>query len=118
MTNYLEKVSPNQFVIHTSKKRFRNDILKYGIRPNLGDSYKDNWPKYEWGEITPAIFVTNSSKISKAYGYDYRNEGKLDFWLINTKQLDNVWYEDPNMGEDSILTFNHINPKAIKLINI
>lgn len=98
-------------IYHTSAPIFRNDIKKNGLIPK-GKS--ESWLSDTEikGEV---IFAINSSDKSDSWESGYDD----DIYEIDTKQLDNKWYLDPNFGStenNRIITFEPIPKSAIKLV--
>ena len=101
----------NKTIYHTGNPMFRESILKQGLIPK-GESES-------WLSDTPiegeVIFAINSSNIADAWNSGYDD----DIYEIDTTQLNNQWYLDPNFGTDEnnrIITFEPIPLSAIKLV--
>ena len=108
--NHLVEVIPNKYVYHTSNPIFRDKISKEGLTPKgkseswLSDTNID-------GEV---IFAVNSDNKQDWWDSIYDD----DIYKIDTTNLNNKWYNDPNFGlEDKrIITFEKIPLNSIKLI--
>jgi 8-oxo-dGTP pyrophosphatase MutT (NUDIX family) len=98
-------------IYHRSNPIFREIILKKGLIPKgKSESWLSDTPIE--GEV---IFAINSSDISDAWDSGYDD----DTYEIDTTQLNNKWYLDPNFGSDEnnrIITFEPIPVSAIKLV--
>jgi len=99
------------YILHISNPIFRADIQVMGLIPK---------PKSEaWLETTnitgEVIFASNTPNISEAFDSTYDD----DIYLIKTKDLRNIWYEDPNFLHSPPLfmyTYEPIPPSALELI--
>lgn len=109
-TNDLIGVIPNKYVYHTSNPIFRDKISKEGLIVKgkgetwLSDTNID-------GEI---IFAVNSDNKEDWWDSTYDD----DIYKIDTTNLNNKWYNDPNfdLEDKRIITFENIPPNSIKLI--
>ena len=103
----IERVKPDKYLYHSSKKEFRDSIIEHGLIPK----YAGNWT----GELEypPAVFAINGV-ISKGHGF-WRQS--VDIWKIDTTDLPNQWWSDLNLGSDKghIMTFDPIPPKYLTL---
>lgn len=108
--NRLVEVIPNKYVYHTSNPIFRDKISKEGLTPKgkseswLSDTNID-------GEV---IFAVNSDNKKDWWDSTYDD----DIYKIDTTNLNNKWYNDPNfdLKYKRIITFENIPPNSIKLI--
>lgn len=110
LNDKLIEVNPNKFVYHTSNPHFRDKISKDGLIPKdksetwLSDTKID-------GKV---IFAVNSDAKEDWWvsGYDD------DLYRIDTTNLKNKWYSDPNFDLDDkrIITFEPIPVSSIELI--
>ena len=105
----LTPVIPNKYVYHSSIPSCRDNISKEGLVPNRGD---------QWLSDTPidgkAIFATNSDNPKDWFDSGYND----DIYKINTSNLPNKWYEDPNFeNHRHIFTFENIPLQSIELIH-
>jgi hypothetical protein len=103
----------NKTIYHTGNPMFRESILKQGLIPQgKSESWLSDTPIE--GEV---IFAVNSSDIADAWQSGYDD----DIYEIETTQLNNQWYFDPNFASyednDRIITFEPIPSSAIKLIH-
>ena len=106
----LIEVTPNKYVYHTSNPIFRDKISKEGLIPKgkseswLSDTKID-------GEV---IFEVNSLDKNDWWDSTYDD----DIYRINTSNLNNKWFNDPNfdLKDNRIITFENIPMSAIKLI--
>ena len=106
----LVEVTPNKYVYHTSNPVFRDKISKEGlIVKGKGDAWLSN-TKID-GEI---IFAVNSNDKKDWWDSTYDD----DIYKIDTTNLNNKWYNDPNFNlEDKrIITFENIPLDSIKLM--
>ena len=107
--NHLVEVIPNKYVYHTSNPIFRDKISKEGLTPKgkseswLSDTNID-------GEV---IFAVNSDNKQDWWDSTYDD----DIYKIDTTNLNNKWYNDPNFDDNlHLITFDKIPLNAIKLI--
>jgi GNAT superfamily N-acetyltransferase len=108
--NHLVEVTPNKYVYHTSNPGFRDKISKEGLRVKsksvtwLSDTKID-------GKV---IFAVNSDNKKDWWDSTYDD----DIYRIDTTNLNNKWYNDPNFDLDDkrIITFEDIPLNSIKLI--
>lgn len=108
--NVLMEVIPNKYVYHTSNPIFRDRISKEGlIVKGKSESWLSNTNID--GEV---IFVVNSDNKEDWWDSTYDD----DIYQIDTSNLNNKWYCDPNFDfEDKrIITFENIPSNSIKLI--
>ena len=106
----LIEVQPNKYLYHTSNPRFRNAISKKGLLPmGLSGSWLSD-TKIK-GKV---IFAVNSDNKEEWWNNDYND----DIYKIDTSNLENKWFNDPNFLNDSIhiITFEKIPRNAIKMI--
>ena len=108
--SHLVEVKPNRYLYHTSNPIFRDRIAKEGLIPKgKSESWLSN-TKID-GEV---IFAVNSDDKEKWFNSTYDD----DIYKIDTKNLKNKWYNDPNFDSDGIhiITFERIPLESIKLI--
>jgi len=106
----LKEVKPNRYLYHTSNSFFRDNIYKGGLIPKgksetwLSDTKID-------GKV---IFAVNSDNKEDWWDSTYDD----DIWRIDTSNLNNKWYNDPNFEVDDnrIITFESIPSFSIELI--
>jgi hypothetical protein len=106
----LIEISPNKYVYHTSNPIFRNKISKEGLIPKgksetwLSDTKID-------GKV---IFAVNSDDKEDWWDSTYDD----DIYKIDTTNLNNKWYNDPNFDLDNkrIITFENIPLNSIQMI--
>ena len=106
----LMEVLPNKYVYHTSNPVFRDKITEEGIRiKGKSETWLSNTNID--GDV---IFAVNSDDKKKWWDSTYDD----DIYRINTSNLTNKWYNDPNFKIDDkrIITFENIPLNAIKLI--
>ena len=108
--SHLEEVKPNKFVYHTSNPIFRDKISKEGL---IVQGRSESWlttTKID-GKV---IFAVNSDNKKNWWDSTYDD----DIYRIDTTNLKNRWYVDPNFNleDHRIITFENIPLKAIKLI--
>ena len=106
----LEEVKPNRFVYHKSNPYFRELISKQGLLPK-GKS--DAWLTTTKIDAE-VIFATNSDKPEDWFDSPYDD----DIYRIDTKDLSNKWFKDPNFDSKSkhMVTFEKIPVSSIELI--
>lgn len=114
--NDLIEVVPNKYVYHTSNPFFRDKISKMGLIPKgKSEAWLDD-TKID-GKV---IFAVNSDNRKDWWSSGYND----DLYRIDTTNLKNKWYYDPNFVEgiykvdkpDRIITFEPIPINAIELI--
>lgn len=106
--NHIE-VIPNRYLYHTSNPIFRDKITKDGLVPKgkseawLSDTKID-------GKV---IFAINSNNEKDVWNSTYDD----DVYIIDTANLNNKWYRDPNFDDDDhVITFEKLPFDAIKLV--
>ncbi len=107
---HLTVVKPNKFVYHTSNPTFRDNIAKEGlITKGKSETWLSN--THIEGEV---IFAVNSDNKKDWWDSTYDD----DIYRIDTTDLKNIWYVDPNfdLKDKRIITFENIPAKAIKII--
>ena len=108
--SHLVEVIPNRYVYHTSNPIFRDRIKEEGLIPK-GKS--ETWLSNTNidGKI---IFAVNSDDKEDWWDSTYDD----DIYKIDTTELKNKWYVDPNfyLEDKRIITFENIPPNSIKLI--
>ena len=108
--SHLIPVETNRYVYHTSNPHYRDAIAKQGLIPKgksetwLSDTDID-------GEV---IFAVNSDNKKDWWDSTYDD----DIYRIDTTNLKNLWYVDPNfiLDDRRIITFEPIPAKHLKLI--
>lgn len=108
--NHLVEVIPNKHVYHSSNPIFRDKIKKEGLRvKGKGDAWLSN-TKIS-GDV---IFAVNSDNKEDWWDSTYDD----DMYIIDTTNLKNKWYNDPNfdLEDKRIITFENIPHNSIKLI--
>ncbi len=106
----LKEVLPNKYVYHTSNPIFRDKISKEGL---ITKGKSETWlsdTKID-GKV---IFAVNSDNPKKWWDSTYDD----DIYRIDTTELINKWYNDPNfdLEDKRIITFENIPLNSIKLI--
>jgi hypothetical protein len=107
---HLIEVKPNEYVYHTSNPLCRDDISREGLIPQgMSGAWLSN-TKID-GEV---IFAVNSDNKESWWESTWDD----DIYRINTKNLNNKWYCDPNFDLDDkrIITFESIPLNSIELI--
>ena len=104
-------VDVNKFVYHSSNPIFHETISKEGLLPKgKSETWLSDTPIE--GEV---IFATNSDNKTDWFDSTYDD----DIYRIDTTNLINKWYLDPNFGADDnhhIITFEPIPFSALTLI--
>jgi hypothetical protein len=108
--SHLEEVKPNKYIYHTSNPRSRDAISKQGL---IVQGRSDAWlsdTKID-GKV---IFAVNSDDKKDWWDSTYDD----DIYRIDTTNLKNKWYVDPNfdLKDHRIITFENIPLKSIKII--
>ena len=109
--SHLIQVETNRYIYHTSNPHYRDVIAKQGLIPKgksetwLSDTNIN-------GEV---IFAVNSDNKKDWWDSTYDD----DIYKIDTTNLKNLWYVDPNfiLDDRRIITFEPIPPKNLKLIH-
>jgi hypothetical protein len=108
--SHLIEVKPNKFLYHTSNPTFRDNIAKEGL---ITKGKSETWlsDTHIEGEV---IFAVNSDNKKDWWDSTYDD----DIYRIDTTNLKNKWYVDPNfdLKDKRIITFENIPVKAIKII--
>jgi hypothetical protein len=115
------EIKVGRFLIHKSMPENREDILKSGLIPRIGDRYQiDGGNKNR----LPATFATNSENEKDWFGEDWDE----DVWRIDTSLIPNIkWYKDRMFSfkrsgfpfpflYKHVVTLDSIPPNAIELI--
>jgi hypothetical protein len=71
-------------LFHKSPISCRKSILKKGLLPSVGDSYKAHWDDRE--DLTPYIFLYDHNTIN---GGEYDSTYDDDIYAVDVSQLDN-----------------------------
>ena len=108
--SHLIPVEANRYVYHTSNPMFRDAIAKQGLIPK-GKS--DAWLS-DTKINGKVIFAVNSDDKNNWWQSGYDD----DIYRIDTTNLKNLWYVDPNFNitNSRIITFEPIPAKNLKLI--
>jgi hypothetical protein len=102
------RIKPNRYVYHYSSCDNKDSILKNGLIPQkFSDS--ERWCETSALEYEDAIFAING--LDRKWNF-VKN---ADCWEIDTLNLKNKWWEDLNLGNPYIMTFEPIPPEFIKL---
>lgn len=112
-----KEITPPRYVYHISDKSNRNKILQQGLKPMVGDSYKD-WTKTD--KSVPAIFATKGNEIEDITGG--LNDFQGDIWKIDTTS--NKWFVDKHfeifnkwgLSNPHIVTFQPISKNNLRLV--
>lgn len=107
----VSRLLKTQFLYHKAPKFARKSILKNGLIPSVGNSYKAHWDDRE--DLTPYIFLYNY----EVFG-EYDSTYDDDIYAIDVKQLDKKHLaKDPDSYMKGCLVYDlPIPPTAIKLI--
>ena len=106
----LVEVIPNKYVYHTSNPYFRDKISKEGLIPKgKSETWLSN-TKID-GNV---VFAVNSDNKEDWWDSTYDD----DIYRIDTTNLKNKWYNDPNfdLNHKRIITFENIPISSIELI--
>ena len=107
----VSRVLKSNFLYHKANVTARKSILKNGLVPLVGDSYKAHWDDQE--NLKPYVFL-----------YDYNMFGEYDstydddIYAVDIKQLDKKHlYKDPDEYMKGCFAYDlPIPPTAIKLV--
>jgi GNAT superfamily N-acetyltransferase len=100
-------------LFHKSPISCRKSILKKGLLPSVGDSYKAHWDDRE--DLTPYIFLYDHNTIN---GGEYDSTYDDDIYAVDVSQLDNEHlFNDPDNGMNGCFVYDiPIPTSAIKLV--
>jgi hypothetical protein len=106
----LIEVKPNKYLYHTSNPHYRNIISKEGL---ITKGKSETWLS-DTNIDGKVIFAVNSDNKKDWWDSTYDD----DIYQIDTTNLKNIWYVDPNfdLKDKRIITFENIPAKAIKII--
>jgi hypothetical protein len=110
LNSHLVEVEPNKYLYHTSNPIFRDNIAKEGLIPKGKSEAWLSDTKIN-GEV---IFAVNSDNKEDWFDSTYDD----DIYKIDTTNLKNKWYGDPNfyLDDKRIITFERIPVDSIELI--
>jgi GNAT superfamily N-acetyltransferase len=100
-------------LFHKSPISCRKSILKKGLLPSVGDSYKAHWDDRE--DLTPYIFLYDHNTIN---GGEYDSTYDDDIYAVDVSQLDNEHlFNDPDNDMNGCFVYDiPIPTSAIKLV--
>lgn len=103
----------SKVLFHKSPISCRKSILKKGLLPSVGDSYKAHWDDRE--DLTPYIFLYDHNTIN---GGEYDSTYDDDIYAVDVSQLDNEHlFNDPDNGMNGCFVYDiPIPTSAIKLV--
>jgi GNAT superfamily N-acetyltransferase len=103
----------SKVLFHKSPISCRKSILKKGLLPSVGDSYKAHWDDRE--ALTPYIFLYDHNTIN---GGEYDSTYDDDIYAVDVSQLDNEHlFNDPDNGMNGCFVYDiPIPTSAIKLV--
>ena len=103
----------SKVLYHKSPISCRGSILKKGLLPSVGDSYKAHWDDRE--DLTPYIFLYDHNTIN---GGEYDSTYDDDIYAVDVSQLDNEHlFNDPDNGMNGCFVYDiPIPSSAIKLV--
>ena len=128
MTNrWLEnKVIPQQYVYHVTRKTKRDSILENGLLAQ--DHAQGEWGfENEQAKYPPMVFANNTEVVTDFFYFDdcygLFNSEKWDVWRIDTEIYHGDWFTDLNMGRFGklgvyICTSQNIPLNALTLMRI
>jgi hypothetical protein len=102
---FIGRVKNGRFLIHKSFIKNRKSIKENGLIPSKPKTYKGFGSYLEY---PPSIFATESHISNNFMGNDY--------WIIDTKKCDNIWYKDlnfPKKEKGIYMIFDNIPPEAL-----
>lgn len=105
-----KKINVGRYLYHTSNPIFRDNILKKGL---IVKGKSETWLT-DTNINGKVIFAVNSENKNDFWDTTYDD----DIYRIDTKNIDNEWYNDPNFKENNkrIITFKNIPASSIILI--
>ena len=103
----------SRVLYHKSPISCRMSILKKGLLPSVGDSYKAHWDDKE--DLTPYIFLYDHNTIN---GGEYDSTYDDDIYAIDVSQLDKEHlFNDPDGSMNGCFVYDiPIPTSAIKLV--
>ena len=103
----------SRVLYHKSPISCRMSILKKGLLPSVGDSYKAHWDDKE--DLTPYIFLYDHNTIN---GGEYDSTYDDDIYAIDVSQLDKEHlFNDPDGSMNGCFAYDiPIPTSAIKLV--
>jgi hypothetical protein len=102
---YTKRVNPPRYIYHATESHNVESVLKEGLKPMPFE--KGNYAKMADLYYPPAIFASKTE--------DYYTFGSV-ILKIDTKGLDNIWWEDLNDVPNAYMTFKSIPPSHISLV--
>ena len=103
---YDDTIDPPKFIYHITNENFLTNIKKIGLKPkNLNK--RSSHPERIYFSLTRE----NSNNLWKNMKLNY-GKGKGIFLTVDTSNLSNVFYKDPN-STGSIYTYNNIPKENI-----
>ena len=95
---------------HKAPVSCRKSILKNGLRPSVGDSYKAHWEEVE--ELSPYVFLYDIG------GGEYDSTYDDDIWRVDMSYIDQKRLrKDPEKAlKNSYIYDGIIPPEALKLV--
>lgn len=108
------KSNPPRFLYHKSPISVRKSIMKQGLIPQIGDSYKCHY-EGSGSKLKPYVFMYDHNTIADG---EYDSTYDDDIFSINTEMLDwNHVYPDPDTYMKGCFVYDlPIPPEALKLI--
>ena len=98
---------------HKAPVSCRKSILRNGLTPSVGDSYKAHWDDMD--DLTPYVFLYDHNTIN---GGEYDSTYDDDIYVIDVSQLDLKYLDkDPDRYMRGCYVYSmKIPPSAIKLV--
>lgn len=113
VSNHLKPVSVWRILFHMSNPFFRDSIKNKWLIPQWKSDAWLSDTNIEWS----VIFLSNHENPLNWFDSGYDD----DIYKIDTSNLDNVWYEDPNFSDQDnsssyVITFSPIPYTSIELV--
>jgi len=125
---YRKSVDPPPFLWHMTRRSNRESIYRKGIRLNQKGWLYANASDVSLSHFHPIVWDWFCPYAAVGPDLDehwllYTNPllEEYDFWRINTREIENLWFPDPNMQGIAINVYNYlrtrkaVSPSAIEL---
>jgi len=115
MLKELPKPKPVEWegkAFHTSNPKFRDNIIKEGLTPQIGECYELHYESWCTSNMGPVVFLRLKEE-STTLPWDSTYDD--DIWEVQIDKEIKL-FEDPNMKYPQVYTKESIKPTNIKLI--
>ena len=102
-----------RFLYHKAPIGVRQSIMKNGLKPSIGDSYKAHWDDSE--DLRPYVFLYDHNAIDNG---EYDSTYDDDIWAVDVSQLDKRHiFRDPDKSMKGCFVYDiPIPSSAIKIV--